>query len=212
MIDKRKRKLLIIECNAPKLKAQGLSFSETLIRSASLVLSDNLIYLIQTKDRKLIPTQFAEAKQKSSNYSAITIIGHSNSNGIWLGENVPYKWESLSNWLKPFHPQKLFLMSCQGGKTEISKILFKNIDSLKEIYGSPVLLSKSEAITIAGYILADLLDTKSAKNMFPVAQIISVLNKGFIWKIARGDEESNITKEFTENIIMGLSPKRAVKR
>jgi hypothetical protein len=95
-------------------------------------------------------------------------------------------------------------MSCQGGKTEVTEILFKNLDSLKEIYGSPVLLSKPEAMTIAGVVLADLLDAKFAKNMFPVAQIISILHKGFIWKIARGDKDSTITKEFTENIIMGL--------
>ena len=207
MIDKRKRKLLIIECNAPKLKAQGLSFSEALIPSASLVLPDRLIHLIQTEDRELSPTKFAEAKQKSNTYSVIAILGHSNSTGIQFDENAEnnlLKWETLSNWLKPFRPQKLFLMSCQGGKTEVAELLFKNLESLKEVCGSPVLLSKPEAMTIAGVVLADLLDVAFAKNMFPVAQVISILYQGFIWKIVRGNKESTIAKEVTENIIMGL--------
>jgi hypothetical protein len=211
MIDKRKRKLLIIECDAPKLKAQGLSFSEALIRTASLFLQDRLIHLIQTKEKEWIPTRFAEAKQKASNYSVIAVIGHSDSNGIRLGEDAPYKWELLSDWLKPFRPQKLFLMSCQGGKTEVSKILFRNLDSLKEVYGSPVLLRKPEAIAIAGVALADLLDAETAEKMFPVAQIFSILNKGFIWKIARDDKDSNIVKGVTENFLMGLQNRTAFR-
>jgi hypothetical protein len=74
MIDKRKRKLLIIECNAPKLKAQGLSFSEALIGTASLILQERLIHLIQTKEKESIPARFAVAKQKASNYSVIAVI------------------------------------------------------------------------------------------------------------------------------------------
>jgi hypothetical protein len=79
MIDKRKRKLLVIECNTPKLKAQSLSFSEALIQTASLVLPNSLIHLIRIKDKELTPTQFAEAKQISDRFSSIAIIGHSNS-------------------------------------------------------------------------------------------------------------------------------------
>lgn len=200
MIDKRKRKLLIIECDAPKLKVQGLSFSKAFLRTASLVLQGRLIHLIQTKEKKLIPTQFAEAKQKSSNYSVISVMGHSDSKGIRLGENAPYKWEAFSEWLIPFRPQKLLLMSCHGGKTEVCSILFKNLPSLKEVCGSPVFLNKPEAMTIAGVALADLLNVKTATGMFPVAQIISIFNKGFIWKMARGDE-ANIVRELTEKLI-----------
>jgi hypothetical protein len=209
MIDKRKRKFLLIECDAPKLKAQGLSFSEALVRAASCILQDRLIHLIQTKEKELIPTQFAEAKQKSSNYSVIAIIGHSDSKGIRLGQNTPYRWEAFSNWPKPFRPQKFFLMSCQGGKTEVCSILFKNLPSLKEVYGSPVFLSQPEAMTIAGVALADLLDAETSTEMFPVAQIISILHKGFIWKMTRGGKEFAIAKEFSENIIMGLQ--KAIK-
>jgi hypothetical protein len=206
MIDKRKRKLLIIECNAPKLEAQGLSFSEALIPSASLVLPDRLTHLIQTEERDLSSTKFAEAKQKSDTYSVIAIIGHSNSTGIQFDENAinkVLKWETLSNWLKPFRPQKLFLMACQGGKTEVCSILFKTLPSLKEVCGSPVFLNKPEAMIIAGYVLADLLDPETAAGMFPLAQIISILNKGFIWKMARG-EEADITRELTEKLISSL--------
>ena len=204
MIDKRKRKFLLIECDAPKLKAQGLSFSEALVRVASFILQDRLIHLIQTKEKELIPTQFAEAKQKSSNYSVIAIIGHSDSKGIRLGENAPYRWEAFSNWLKPFRPQKLFLMSCQGGKTEVCSILFKNLPSLKEVYGSPVFLNQPEAMTIAGVALADLLDAETSTEMFTLAQIISILNKGFIWKMPRNDKQSSSEKEFAERILMRL--------
>ena len=203
MIDKRKKKLLIIECDAPKLKVQGLSFSEAFLRTASFVLHDRLIHLIQTKEKGLIPTQFAEAKQKSNNYSVISVMGHSDSKEIRLGENAPYKWEAFSKWLMPFRPQKLLLMSCQGGKTEVCSILFKSLPSLKEICGSPVFLNKPEAMTIAGVALADLLDAETATLMFSVAQIISILNKGFIWKMARGDE-ADIARELTEKLISSL--------
>lgn len=203
MIDKRKRKLLIIECDTPKLKAQGLSFSDDLNRVASTVLQDRVTYLIQTKEKELIPTQFAEAKQKACSYSVIVVIGHSDSNGIRLGENARYTWETFSNWLEPFRPQKLFLMSCQGGKTEVGRMLFKNLDSLKEVYGSPVLLTKPEAMTVAVVALADLLDTDTAIKVFPYAQVISILNKGFIWKMAK-DGTDLIEKEFAENILLGL--------
>lgn len=203
MVDKRKRKLLIIECNAPKLKAQGLSFSETLISVASTLLKDRLIHVIQAGEKEFIPTQFAKAEEKARNYSVIAVIGHSNSEGIWFSEKELYKWEPFTNWLKPFHPQKLFLMSCQGGKTEVSRILFRNLDSLREVYGSPVLLTKSEAMTIAGVALADLLNAKTAIEIFPIAQIISILNKGFIWKVERGDE-ADIGRELTEEFIRRL--------
>jgi len=61
------------------------------------------------------------------------------------------------------------IMSCQGGNTEVTKILFKNLYPLEEVYGSPVLLRKPEEMTIAGAVLADLLDAKSVKNIFPIA-------------------------------------------
>ncbi len=206
MTDKRKRKLLIIECNAPKLRAQGLSFPTVFNAGASLALPDRLIHLIQTENGELSLSKFAEAKQKSNTYSVIAIIGHSNASGIQFDESPEsgrLKWESLSNWLKPFKPQKLFLMSCQGGKTEVCSILFKNLPSLKEVCGSPVFLNKPEAMIIAGVALADLLDAESAAGMFPVAQIVSILNKGFIWKMARCDE-ADIARELTEKLISSL--------
>ena len=95
-------------------------------------------------------------------------------------------------------------MSCQGGKTEVCSILFKNLPSLKEVYGSPVFLSQPEAMTIAGVALADLLDAESSTEMFPVAQMISFLDKGFIWKMTRSGKEFAVGKEFAENIIMAL--------
>ena len=116
MIDKRKRKFLLIECDAPKLKAQGLSFSEALVRVASFILQDRLIHLIQTKEKELIPTQFAEAKQKSSNYSVIAIIGHSDSKGIRLGENAPYRWGSVFKLAQTLPPTKAFPNVLSGWK------------------------------------------------------------------------------------------------
>ena len=95
-------------------------------------------------------------------------------------------------------------MSCEVGKGEVARILFENLDSLKEIYGSPVLLNKPEAMTIAGVVLMDLLDQELGKNMFPFVQFNSILNKWFIWKTTRDDRDPTVAKELIEKIIMSL--------
>jgi len=58
-------------------------------------------------------------------------------------------------------------------------------------------------MTIAGVALADLLDAETSTELFPFAQIISILNEGFIWKMPRNDKSSS-EKEFAERILMRL--------
>jgi hypothetical protein len=131
-----KKNCLIVEGDTAKLIQQGLSFAK-IVEALARPIAGQVHTIMNTSTLQTM-TEYFEARIKSSTCDLAVLIGHGNVQGIQFAEDLFLTYEEIATILNPFKPKTILLISCQGGKILPSVALFKGIESLEEVYGSPV--------------------------------------------------------------------------
>lgn len=194
--------LLILECDTNLLASQSLSVAKDIDRIVKL-LPRRLtveVALIKTKDDLL--EAFADYTKKYRAIKLVVVIAHSDSQVISLAPGMVVGWGAFAGWLQPFRPQKLVSIACNAGQFPPTRILFDEINSLKEIYASPVKLwirqVEAMKILIPYLLVARRLDA----DIITAGQIITFIrNGGIILRCRRRQTEGNEFLQFLGGLI-----------
>ena len=207
-IDRRKKSLLILECDSDKLSQQNLALGEELRNQARLCFPKNPVTLIRSYREADLSETLADLFNTKQLYRNIIVIGHSNHNGLQLSADRFVGWKGATNWLHPFEPHRIILLACEAGKWLPCSALFDKIPTLKEIFGSPILADKNQQYIILARVLHILGAKKEDRELNRLLQLGNFfLIKGIIFNRTRaeyergGDEEGSLWTGLAEPLI-----------
>ncbi len=189
-IDRRRKSLLILECDSNKLKEQNLALGSELQSQTKLFLPRNPVELVGTTSEAYLLETFAALFKEGRQYKNIVIIGHSNSSGLQLFADRFVGWEGLANWINPFDPQRVILLACQAGQWLPCAALFNGIPKLNEIFGSPILANRDQRLIVLGKLLHILGSKKEDANLNQLMQLGNFLiTRGIMFSRSRAEYE-----------------------
>lgn len=185
-VDLRRKSVLIVECDTIKLAHQSLSIGSKIFKILKSLFNSNPIELIEITTEVELLKKFSELAYIKRKFRNIIIIGHSNQKGLRISSDRFVKWSGVASWFATFEPQRILLIACNAGRWLPCAFLFNGIQSLKEIYGSPIPTSNNQAYFV---ILATLyiLDAKKTDPLlFQISQLGNfILTKDVIFKQTR---------------------------
>jgi hypothetical protein len=152
-IDRRRKAVLIVECDSATLVRQNLAVGDQLHAMVKLAFPRNRVELVRTATEGELLKGLGELAGDGQRYRSIIIIGHSNRNGLRLTADSFYEWPAIGRWLGPFDPHRIILMACEAGRWLPCAALFESIPDLKEIFGSPVPAHKNQMWVVLGRVL-----------------------------------------------------------
>ncbi|TKS64625.1 MAG: hypothetical protein EWM73_00257 [Nitrospira sp.] len=186
--------LLILECDPAKLAAHSLTSARDIHNLVGTLVPSAKRYFIPAGLRQELLLQLARCAEECSAVDIIVVCGHSNQAGLQLTSDWFAPWDEVAQWIAPFQPKRVVLVACQGGRWLPSSTLFKEISTLQEIFGSPVLLTDQKALLIK--LLVPHLLTKGGlrKDILQAVQMANfLLTNGVIFHQTRkGFERSGL--------------------
>lgn len=189
-IDRRRKSVLIVECDSAKLERQNLALGHQLYAAVKLAFSRNPVELVRADTRADFLKRLGELNETGQLYRRIVIIGHSNKKGLQLTADTFSEWSAVASWFGPFDPHCIILIACEAGRWLPCAALFKGIPGLKEIYGSPVPAHKDQAMIVLGLVLHALKAKKIDKGLIRLMQAGNLLmTKGVMFRNTRRDYE-----------------------
>lgn len=207
-IDRRKKTILILECDSQKLSDQNLALGEELQHQIELFFPTNLITMVRSYNEADLLKSLGELAQTEQKYGTVIIIGHSNREGLKISADRAFTWEATGNWIKPFAPKQAILLACQGGRWLPCASLFDAVLTLDEIIGSPILANKNQKHAVLAAALHILGAKKKDRELDQVIKLGNLLlTKGIMFSRTRteyecgGDEEGVIWSEIAEPLI-----------
>lgn len=178
--------VLILECDAEELDRQGLNIGSA-VHEKILKWLPGLItsYLIRATSPDSLREEMQRCKEQHEFFDFILVVGHSSPRGIRLTPGNSVSWDVFSIWIETFEPKRLFLAACEAGQWLSAKSIFERVSKLKEIYASPVLMSKQQATGLM-LLLFYFLAIKYPKNdLIQMIQSITLFRTGgliYKWK------------------------------
>lgn len=145
-IDRRKKAVLILECDSETLVRQSLDLGDELQTSLKIASPDNPIDCIKSYTGARLLESFLALYETKKIYRNVIIIGHSNQNGLVLSADGLIDWRGVANWIKPFEPHRVILLACEAGQWLPCSALFETIPKLKEILALQQKSSKTKSI------------------------------------------------------------------
>ena len=206
-IDRRRKALLIVECDSAKLALQNLALGNNLQNAVKLGFPQNPINLISSYAEADLLEELRTLYETGKPYRNIIIIGHSNQNGLQISSDRFINWEGVANWFKPFEPHRIILIACNAGRWLPCAALFDGIPTLKEIFGSPVPASKNQAYIVLLRILHILGVKKEDNELVRLMQVGNFFaTQGLMFRRTRVEYENGGSGEgiiwtFAEPII-----------
>jgi len=152
-IDRRRKTVLILECDSDKLRQQNLDVGAELRDQINLVFPRNLVELVSASTEGDLLESFAELSRTKQSYRTIIIIGHSNRHVLALSADRPVGWRSVGNWISTFRPHRVILLACEAGRWLPCAAVFDSIPSLDVIFGSPLPASKQQQLVVLARVL-----------------------------------------------------------
>lgn len=140
--------LLILECDPEKLPAEPTSFGEALESVVKGFVPRGRTIRVLAKTRPQLLADLGRLKTEVGHFQMVAIVAHSNVSGVSLTRDSAISWTALGQWLAPFSPRIVVLVACEAGRWIAAKPLFEGIPTLKELYGSPVLMNDLHAMGI----------------------------------------------------------------
>lgn len=210
-LDRRRKTVLILECDSQKLNDQNLALGEELQRQIELFFPANLISIVRSYNEANLLKHLGELSQTGQKYGTIIIVGHSNREGLKISADRAFSWQATGNWVAPFNPKQLILLACQAGRWLPCASLFDAIPTLNEITGSPILANKDQKHAVLAATLHILGAKKKDRELDQVIKFGNfLLTKGIMFSRTRiqyergGDEEGVIWSEIAEPLIEQL--------
>lgn len=136
--------VLILECDAERLELDGISMARDVHSVVERLLPAVRRDLVQVTTEHKLLTDFADRATRGNKYDVVLVVGHSSLEGLALARDRRSRWPVVARWLEPFSPRVVVLAGCEGGRWLPSKALFDGLNSLNEIYGTPVLSTQPQ--------------------------------------------------------------------
>lgn len=195
-IDRRRKALLILECDSGKLTQQNLALGEEMLNQAKMFFPQNLVSLVKSYNEADLAETFAGLFSTGQFFRNVVIIGHSNRSGLKLSSDRFVSWEGTANWINPFQPHRVILLACEAGRWFSCAALFDNIPTLREIFGSPVSADKNQQYIILARVLHILSAKKEDRELNKLLQLGNFLfTKGVMFSRTRAEYERGVNGE-----------------
>jgi hypothetical protein len=189
-IDRRRKGVLIVECDSAKLERQNLALGHQLHAAVKLAFPRNPVELARADTRADLLKRLGTLAETGQRYRSIVIIGHSNRNGLQLTSDMFFEWGAVARWFGPFDPHRIILIACEAGRWLPCAALFNGIPCLKEIYGSPVPTYKDQALFVLVLVLYALGAKQTDRALLQLMQAGNLLiTKGLMFRNTRRDYE-----------------------
>ena len=172
--------LLILECDANKLKTQSLAVANELneiVRRLPANLTVELAFINSAAELK---DKFIDYAQRYSSIKLIVVIAHSNRNVISIAPDLVLQWQAFGRWVEKFKPKQMVFVACEAGQFPSTRTLFDLMPSLRVIYASPIKTSREQAEIIKLLVPYLLLSKTQDPKLIRFFQIINFLRNGSI--------------------------------
>jgi len=213
LIDKRRKTVLLVECDTAGLYTKTLNIGFGVSFLLRLVYPRNLIKYISTSTDSLLRGEIEYLYRQKQRYSYIILIGHSNERVIQLCSDKHVTWPGIAEYFTRFHPRKLFLIGCSATRWLPCKYLFEAMDSLEEIFGSPIPVTVPQSLSILIMVLHSLDVKKIDTGLLRMVQFASfIFTKGLVFRKTKKQyqKDSNVTgmiwtagEQALENMLKG---------
>ena len=177
--------LLIIECDSIRLAADGLNIGSAFGHLVRGMFPQKRIAVVQTSSEARLKEDLADTFAKHGRFRSILVVGHSNKTELGLTSNGRYPWSAVANWLQIFEPEFLFLAACEAGGSDSVRDLFKPINTLRQVYASPVKLYKDQTPPLAVLILTLLQNGRIDQDQSSALRLAHYVLTGgelFLWR------------------------------
>jgi hypothetical protein len=172
--------LLILECDADKLKSQALAVANELnsvVRLLPALLTVELAFINSEADLK---ERFVDYAQRYSSIKLIVVIAHSNRDVISIAPDLVLQWHAFGRWVAKFKPKQMVFVACEAGQYPSTRTLFDQMQSLRTIYASPIKTTREQAEIIKLLVPYLLLSKTQDLELIRIFQIINFLRNGSI--------------------------------
>lgn len=177
-IDRRRKSLLILECDSSRLEGQNMALGNELATTVKTFFGTNPIELVRANQTSSLLDSLAELAEKAQSYSTLVVIEHSSERGIVLTSDGSVGWNEFVNWISPFSPRKIVLVACKAGTWMPCRALFQGLPDLKEIFASPILVGKDQKYLVFARILHILGAKKEDGNLNLLMQAVNFFATG----------------------------------
>jgi hypothetical protein len=127
---------LIIQCDTEKLRKDGLATAGTLALTSKLTLAGSAE--VRSVEATTIADLEAQLGALDRPFSTIIIIAHSNEEVIRVGSDKAISWSEFPKLVARFQPRTVVLVGCKAGSMTIASQFFARIESVRDVFGSPV--------------------------------------------------------------------------
>jgi hypothetical protein len=134
--------LLVIECDSQRLASQGLHLGTAFGQVVKALFPNKRIAVVRTSTEDKLREDLAKVFEECGRFRNILIVGHSNPDELMLTSEGCRPWATVGQWLRILEPEFLFLAACEAGQSAAVRGIFGSVDSLRQIYASPVTLYK----------------------------------------------------------------------
>lgn len=172
--------LLILECDANKLKSQALAVANELNSVVRLLPAQLTVEVAFINSEADLRESFVDYVQRYSSIKLIVVIAHSNREVISIAPDLVLQWQAFGRWIEKFKPKQMVFVACEAGQFPSTRTLFDQMQSLRTIYASPIKTTKEQAEIIKLLVPYLLLSKTQDSELIRVFQILNFLRSGSI--------------------------------
>jgi len=208
-VDKRRKQVLVIECDSNTLEAQSLAIGDEIKTELQKAFPKNGIDLIKATAKSNFDRELDIVLRKYRRpCKTVILVGHGNESGIKLTSELFMGWQDLGSILEPFAPEQLIFLACRAGGIAACEILFDSIPSLQEIFASPINVSKTQQDIVVHkvrYTLSAKKENPYVVNLLQTAN--ALITKEWMFKRTREEHEYGElgSKQFLEKGILMIT-------
>ncbi len=195
--------LLIIECDAAKLEADGLAVADATALGLHLAGCASRkplrIETVRAGDLADLVAQLGRVKETFGTARSVLLIGHSNATGIRLASDRGAAWSVAARYIEPFRPTHVAILACLAGGREAVSALATELPTVREVVASPAKATTPAVVYLAGWLLMKACRTAIPPDVKITAQAaLAVLGRNVVFHWTRRE-----LKETTFESILG---------
>lgn len=172
--------LLILECDANKLKVKSLAVADELNAVVRLLPASLTVELASINAAADLTERFVDYARQYSAIKLIVVIAHSNREVISIAPDLVLQWHAFGRWVEKFKPKQMVFVACESGQFPSTRTLFDLMPSLRVIYASPIKTTKEQAEIIKLLVPYLLLSKSQDPQLIRFFQVINFLRNGSI--------------------------------
>lgn len=116
--------LLILECDADKLKSQALAVANELNSVVRLLPAQLTVELAFINSEADLRERFIDYALRFSSIKLIVVIAHSDREVISIAPDLVLQWHAFGRWVEKFKPKQMVFVACEAGQYPSTRTLF----------------------------------------------------------------------------------------